>query len=160
MPITQRVPEAAPNGPARYPVRSVNTDAPVRCQKPSIIRTTLCPLCLCGEISRLICFDLSSTSTVFLILLFDFFQKQLLVEPVGMWTRGPRVWSTCGLRRDDARLDFPPFGAVHELSTRLCSGRSAPLADSPTYPQALAAPCGCKRVGSGHGQADCDGGSC
>ena len=49
-------------------------------------------------------------------------KKSIVIGPVGMWARGPRVWSTCGPRYDGAWHSHRSVCAVHGLSTRLQLG--------------------------------------
>ena len=75
-----------------------------------------------------------------------------------MWARGPRVWSTGGPRFRYARcLAIRLLGAVHGLSTRLCSGRSAGMRTRP-HIHRLASPWMQTHWLRTH-TADCDGGS-
>ena len=107
----------------------------------------------------LICFDLSTFGTNFRNTSLRFSLKNRLL--LGLWVCG-REARECGqpVGRAFDMLDAlqSPFGAVHGLPTRLCSGRSAGMRTRPHIHRLAKASMQTHWLRA-H-TADCDGGSC
>ena len=112
-----------------------------------------------APISPLICFDLSTVGTKFRNTPLRFSLKNNLL--LSLWVCG-REARECGQpvgrASDGLDLTRQAFGAVHGLSARLCSGRSAGMRTRP-HTHRLAAIWIQTHWLRAH-TADCDGGSC